>query len=154
MTRTQTTESLRRWKAMRVFGIGALAAGAVTVAIWLVLVALLVAPLVFWLAWNVLDFGPAIGLPELGLLATVLATLFLVIGWFGKVVLTGVVFLVDPSWLQREAVVRWATRATNSEEPDVVMDRRSDQQLRQSGGFDLGLGDDGNHLVSRETEKC
>lgn len=54
---------------MRVLDVGALAAGAVTVAIWLVLVALLVAPLVFRLVWNVLDFGPAIGLPELGLVA-------------------------------------------------------------------------------------
>jgi hypothetical protein len=38
----------------------------------------------FWLAWNVLDFGHAVGLPELGFWAIVLATTFLLIGWFGK----------------------------------------------------------------------
>jgi hypothetical protein len=38
--------------------------GGLTVALWLVVAAILLGPL--WLAWNVLDFGPAIGLPELG----------------------------------------------------------------------------------------
>lgn len=86
---------------------GAGAAGAVTAALWLVAVALLVAPLLFWMAWNVLDFGPATGLPELGLFATPLATLFLVVGWFGKVAITAIVFVADPAWLHHEAVVQW-----------------------------------------------
>lgn len=89
------------------FGLGALIAGAATIAVWLLLAALLIGPLIFWLAWNVLGLGTALGLPELGFWATVLATLFLVAGWFGKVVLTGIVFLVDPGWLQAQAVVRW-----------------------------------------------
>lgn len=89
------------------FGLGALIAGAATIAVWLLLAALLVGPLIFWLAWNVLGLGPAVGLPELGFWATVLATLFLVAGWFGKVVLTGIVFLVDPGWLHAQSVVRW-----------------------------------------------
>lgn len=67
----------------------------------------LLGPLVFWIAWNVLDFGRAVGLPELGFWAIVLATLFLVVGWFPKVVLTGIVFLVEPSWLDGTAQVRW-----------------------------------------------
>ena len=35
---------------------------------------ILLGPLVFWIAWNVLDFGPALGLPELGFWGIVLAT--------------------------------------------------------------------------------
>lgn len=36
-----------------------------------------------------------------------LATLFLVVGWFPKVVITGIVFLVDPSWFHGSAEVHW-----------------------------------------------
>jgi hypothetical protein len=51
----------------------------------------------------VLDFGHALGLLELGLWRIVFATLFLVVGWLGKVVITGIVFLVDPSWFHGAA---------------------------------------------------
>jgi hypothetical protein len=71
------------------------------------LVVLLIGPVIFWLAWNVLDFAAAVGLPELGFWGIVLATLFLVIGWFGKVVITAVVFLVEPSWFDGAARVHW-----------------------------------------------
>jgi F0F1-type ATP synthase membrane subunit a len=40
-------------------------------------------------------------------IAPFLATLFLVVGWFGKVVIAAVVFLVDPSWFHGAAEVRW-----------------------------------------------
>ena len=53
-----------------------------------------------------LDFGHAVGLPELGFWGIVLATVFLVVGWFPKVVIAAVVFLVDPSWFQGTAQVR------------------------------------------------
>lgn len=96
-----------RWKLARVLGIGALITGGIMVAVSLAVVALLIGPLVFWFAWNVLELGPSMGLPELGFWAILLATLFLVVGWFGKVVITGIVFLVDPSWFQAEAVVGW-----------------------------------------------
>jgi hypothetical protein len=33
--------------------------------------------------------------------------LFLVVGWSGKVVITGIVFLIDPSWFQGAAQVHW-----------------------------------------------
>ena len=85
---------------LRIFGIGALVAAAFAAM-------LLIGPLVFWLAWNVLDFAGAVGLPELGFWGIVLATLFLAIGWFGKVVIAGIVFLVDPSWFEGAARVRW-----------------------------------------------
>jgi hypothetical protein len=67
----------------------------------------LIGPLIFWLAWNVLDFGAAMGLPELTFWGIVLATLFLVVGWFGKVLITAIVFLVEPSWFDASAEVRW-----------------------------------------------
>lgn len=91
----------------RIIGIGALVAGGLAVAVVALAAAILLGPLLFWLAWNVLDFGSAIGLPELGFWAIVLATLFLVVGWFPKVVITAIVFLVDPSWFHGAARVHW-----------------------------------------------
>jgi hypothetical protein len=92
---------------LRVLGVGALVAGGVAVAVAALVAMLLLGPLVFWVAWNVLDFGHAIGLPELGFWGIVLATIFLVVGWFPKVVITAIVFLVDPSWFHGTAQVRW-----------------------------------------------
>lgn len=92
---------------LRTLGIGALVAGGLVVAVVALAAAILLGPLVFWVAWNVLDFGPQIGLPELGFWAIVLATLFLVVGWFPKLVITAIVFLVDPSWFHRAARVHW-----------------------------------------------
>ena len=92
---------------LKVLGVGALVAGGLAVAIAALIAAVLIGPLVFWVAWNVLDFGSAIGLPELGFWGIVLATLFLVVGWFGKVAITAIVFLVEPSWFDGAAEVRW-----------------------------------------------
>jgi len=92
---------------LRVAGIGALVAGGVTVVGAALLGAMLLGPLLFWIAWNVLDLASSVGLPELGFWGIVLATLFLVIGWFGKVVITAVVFLVEPSWFDGAARVHW-----------------------------------------------
>jgi hypothetical protein len=92
---------------LRILGIGALVAGGLAVALVALVAALLFGPLLFWLAWNVLDLASAVGLPELGFWGIVLAALFLVVGWFGKVVVAAIVFLVDPSWFQGAAEVRW-----------------------------------------------
>ena len=92
---------------LRILGIGALVAGGIAVALAALAAVLLLGPIVFWLAWNVLNFGPALGLPELGFWGIVLATLFLVVGWFPKVVITAIVFLVDPSWFHGSARVHW-----------------------------------------------
>ena len=92
---------------LRILGIGALVAGGIAVAIAAFVAVTLLGPLLFWLAWNVLDFGDAIGLPDLGFWGIVLATVFLVVGWFPKVLITGIVFLVDPSWFHGAAQVRW-----------------------------------------------
>jgi hypothetical protein len=86
-----------------VLGIGTLVAGGLAALI----AAILIGPLIFWVAWNVLNFASAVGLPELGFWGIVLATLFLVVSWFGKVLITAIVFLVDPSWFHGAAQVRW-----------------------------------------------
>ena len=92
---------------LRILGIGALVAGGLAVAVAALVAAVLLGPLIFWIAWNVLDLASAVGLPELAFWGIVLATLFLVVGWFGKVVIAAVVFLVDPSWFHGAAEVRW-----------------------------------------------
>ena len=92
---------------LRILGIGALVAGGLAVALAALIAVILLGPLIFWVAWNVLDFASAVGLPELGFWGIVLATLFLVVGWFGKVVIAAIVFLIDPSWFHGAAEVRW-----------------------------------------------
>ena len=92
---------------LRILGIGALVAGGLVVALAALIAAILLGPLIFWVAWNVLNFASAVGLPELGFWGIVLATLFLVVSWFGKVLITAIVFLVDPSWFHGAAEVRW-----------------------------------------------
>jgi hypothetical protein len=92
---------------LRALGIGALVAGGFFIAAVALAAVLLIGPVIFWLAWNVLDFAHAVGLPELGFWGIVLATLFLVVGWFGKVLITGIVFLVEPSWFEGSARVHW-----------------------------------------------
>jgi hypothetical protein len=92
---------------LRVLGIGAIVAGGLAVAIAALIAVILLGPLIFWVAWNVLDFASAVGLPELGLWGIVFATVFLVVSWFGKVVIAAIVFLVDPSWFHGAAQVRW-----------------------------------------------
>jgi hypothetical protein len=92
---------------LRVLGIGALVAGSLAVAAAVIVGTVFLAPLVFWIAWNVLDFASAVGLPELGFWGIVLVTLFLVLSWAGKVFYAAVVFLVDPSWFHGGAQVHW-----------------------------------------------
>jgi hypothetical protein len=92
---------------LRILGVGALVAGGLAVALAALIAVILIGPLIFWVAWNVLDFASAVGLPELAFWGIVLATLFLVVGWFGKVVIAAIVFLVDPSWFHGAAEVRW-----------------------------------------------
>lgn len=92
---------------LRILGISALVAGGLAVALAVFVAVILLGPLVFWLAWNVLDFASAVGLPELGFWGIVLATVFLVAGWAGKVLIAAIVFVVDPSWFNGSAQVHW-----------------------------------------------
>ena len=93
--------------ALQVLGISVLVAGGLAVALAALIAAIFIGPLLFWVAWNVLDFAAAVGLPELGFWGIVLATLFLVVSWFGKMAITAIVFLVEPSWFGGAAEVRW-----------------------------------------------
>jgi hypothetical protein len=92
---------------LQILGIGVLIAGGLAVALAVIVATVLLGPLVFWFAWNVLNFASAIGLPELGFWGILFATLFLVVGWGGKVLITAVVFLADPSWFSGSAQVHW-----------------------------------------------
>src|SRR3954468_2759537 len=92
---------------LRILGFGALIAGGLVVGVLALFAIVLLGALVFWFAWNVLNFASAVGLPELGFWGIVLATLFLVVGWAGKVLITGVVFLGDPSWFHGSPEVHW-----------------------------------------------
>ena len=92
---------------LRLLGSRALVAGGLTIALIALMVVILLGPLIFWFAWNVLNLASAVGLPELGFWGIVLATVFLVVSWFGKVLITAIVFLVDPSWFNASAEVRW-----------------------------------------------
>jgi hypothetical protein len=76
---------------LRILGIGALIAGGLTVAIAAIAAVLLLSPLVFWVAWNVLDFAHAVGLPELSFWGIVLATCFSFSAGC-KVVIAGIIF--------------------------------------------------------------
>ena len=73
---------------MKLFAIGALIAGSIAVMAALLAATVLLGPILFWIAWNVLDFAKALGLPELGFWGIVLATLFLGLGWAGKLAIT------------------------------------------------------------------
>lgn len=95
------------WVFFGGLGLGALVTGGVMFFAALATAALLIGPFLFWLAWNVLDLGVAVGLSELGFWAIVLATVFLVVDWFGKTVIAGIVMLVNPDWFQTEATLRW-----------------------------------------------
>lgn len=92
---------------LKIAGIGALVAGGLAVALAALAAAVLFSPFVFWVAWNVLDLASAVGLPELGFWGIVLASLFLVVSWFGKVAITAIVFLLEPAWLQGSAEAHW-----------------------------------------------
>ena len=91
----------------RILGIGALVTGGLAIAVAALAAAILFGPLVFWLAWNVLDFGHAVGLPELGFWGIVLAAVFLAIGLAGRIVIVAAVFLIDPDWFHGAARLHW-----------------------------------------------
>jgi hypothetical protein len=92
---------------LKFLGFGALVTGGLLIAALVLVATLLLGPLVFWLAWNVLNFAHAVGLPELGFWGIVLATLFLVSSWFPKIVIAALVFLFDPDWFHGSAQVHW-----------------------------------------------
>jgi hypothetical protein len=86
-------------------GLGAIAAGASAASA--LLTSLVLAPVLVWLSWNVLDLGHAVGASELGLWGILLAAVFLATGFGTRVLIVALVFLVEPDWLHRSAELRW-----------------------------------------------
>lgn len=84
-------------------GLGAVFAVVVAVVVG----GLLIGPLLVWLAWNVLGLAHAVGAGELGFWGIVLTALFLAVGLAGRVIIVGVVFLINPSWLHHSAHMHW-----------------------------------------------
>ena len=88
---------------LALLGLGALVAAVVAVVVG----GLLLGPLLVWLSWNVLGLAHAVGAGELGFWGLVLAAVFLAVGLAGRVLIVGVVFLIDPAWLHRSATLHW-----------------------------------------------
>jgi hypothetical protein len=94
-------------RLLHLLGFGALVAGGLAAVAAFIAGLLLIGPLLFWLAWNVLDLAHATGLPELGFWGIVLAALFLGLDLFGKMVIVAIVFIADPGWFHGSAHVHW-----------------------------------------------
>jgi hypothetical protein len=88
--------------------IGGLLVGLVGIGILMIsVVALLIAPVVVWFAWNVLDFGEAIGAGDLGFWGIILLSIFLVGGAFIRIVVVSLLFLIDPDWFSKAGTLMW-----------------------------------------------
>ncbi len=70
-------------------------------------IALLIAPIVVWFAWNVLDFGKSIGAGDLGFWGIILLSVVLVGGAFIRIVVVSLVFLIDPDWFSKAGTLIW-----------------------------------------------
>lgn len=90
-----------------VLGFGALLTAGIAVVAALVVLALLIAPALVWIAWDVLDFGAAVGLGTLGFWGCVLLGWFLAAPMAIRLIIVLVVFIVEPSWLDDAARVNW-----------------------------------------------
>ena len=89
-----------------ILGIGALVAGGIAFALAALAAVLLLGHSSSGLPGTCSTSGPRSGYPS-SASGIVLATLFLVVGWFPKVVITAIVFLIDPSWFHGSARVHW-----------------------------------------------
>jgi hypothetical protein len=88
--------------------VGGLLFGLVGIGILVIsVIALLIAPLVVWFAWNVLDFGKSIGAGDLEFWGIILLSIFLVGGAFIRIVVVSLVFLIDPDWFSKAGTLTW-----------------------------------------------
>jgi hypothetical protein len=110
------------------------------------LVALLIAPVVVWFAWNVLDFGKAIGAGDLGFWGIVLLSVFLVGGAFIRIAVVSLVFIIDPDWFSKSGTLMWPEPTFKLWVASVIlvlvashsaaaMRRRSEYRGRQPAGY-------------------
>jgi len=109
-------------------------------------IALLLAPIVVWFAWNVLDFGPAIGAGDLGFWGIILLSIFLVGGALIRIVVVSLVFLIDPEWFSKAGTLMWPEPTFKHWVAAVILvlvashsaaatSRRSDYGRREYGGY-------------------
>ncbi len=109
-------------------------------------IALLLAPIVVWLAWNVLDFGNAIGAGDLGFWGIILLSIFLVGGAFIRIVVVSLVFLIDPDWFSKAGTLMWPEPTFKNWIAAVILvlvashsaaatSRRSSHGRREYGGY-------------------
>jgi hypothetical protein len=88
--------------------VGGLLVGLVGIGIVVITaIALLIAPVVVWFAWNVLDFGEAIGAGDLGFWGIILLSIFLVGGAFIRIAVVSLLFLIDPAWFSKAGTLMW-----------------------------------------------
>lgn len=88
--------------------VGGLLVGLVGIGILVIsVIALLIAPVIVWFAWNVLDFGNAIGAGDLGFWGIILLSIFLVGGAFIRIVVVSLVFIIDPAWFSKAGTLMW-----------------------------------------------
>jgi hypothetical protein len=127
--------------------LGGLLVGLVGVGILVIsAIALLLAPVVVWFAWNVLDFGKAIGAGDLGFWGIILLSIFLVGGAFIRIVVVSLVFIIDPHWFSKAGTLMWPEPTFKLWVASVLLvlvashsaaatSRRSDYRRRDYGGY-------------------
>jgi hypothetical protein len=90
-----------------ILGITALVTAGIAAVLTLIVLALLVAPALVALAWNVLDFGKAIGAGSLDFWGCVLLGWFLASPFPIRLLIAFLVFVTDPDWFHRAGVLHW-----------------------------------------------
>jgi hypothetical protein len=90
-----------------ILGITALVTAGIAAVLTLIVLALLVAPALVALAWNVLDFGKAIGAGSLDFWGCVLLGWFLASPFPIRLLIVFLVFVTDPDWFHRAGVLHW-----------------------------------------------
>jgi hypothetical protein len=68
---------------------------------------LVLSPGLVYAAWNVLALGQAVGLGPMQAPALVATALFLAAGFWGRMILVGVAFIVSPAWWDASARLHW-----------------------------------------------
>ena len=90
-----------------ILGVGVLLTAGVAAIVLLVVLGLLVAPAFVAVAWNVLDFGDAIGAGSLGFWGCVLLGWFLASPFWLRLLIAVIVFISDPAWFHKAGELHW-----------------------------------------------
>jgi hypothetical protein len=90
-----------------ILGFGVLLTAGIAALLVLAVLALLVAPALVAVAWNLLDFGEAIGAGSLDLWGCVLLGWFLASPFWLRLLIVLIVFIGDPAWFHRAGELQW-----------------------------------------------